>query len=380
MTKTLVLMMLLGAGVGVLAQPATAPSPMPGIPLSGDYYAAGNRVDVRSPVDGDVVIAGRVLTITRPVSGDVLAAGWRVTLDTSVTDDVRIAAAEVAVNGAVKGDLTIAGGDVAFGPQTRVTGRTWLTGGNVRTEGVLERQVHIAAGTVQIAGEIKEPVDIVAERLEILPTARVVAPLTYRGPTEARVAQGAMVTGPITYHRVAATEARRARWFGSMSSALFALHLAIAGLLFLILFPRFAASAVETLRAEPGRSLLAGFALLVIVPVAALLLVVSVLGIPLGLTLAAVYGIALFLGILTTAMYVGDVEARLLNTGPLTSRAQQRLMLLAGVVTLALLRSVPLVGSVVVFAAIVSGLGALALWTYRLYTRTAALQPAPGRS
>jgi len=119
-----------------------------------------------------------------------------------------------------------------------------------------------------------------------------------------------------------------------------------------------------------GRSLLAGCALLMTTPVAALLLVISVLGLPIGLALGALYAIALFGGVLVTALFLGDAEARLFKTGPIVTRGQHVLRLLAGVVTLALLRS--LLGGLVVFASLVFGLGALMLAAYQAYSHVSS--------
>jgi hypothetical protein len=74
---------------------------------------------------------------------------------------------------------------------------------------------------------------------------------------------------------------------------------------------------------------------------------------------------AVFLGVVATAFYVGDLEARLFNAGPMTSRRQRAGLLLAGVLTLAVLRTVPLLGTLVVFLSVLFGLGALCIWIYR---------------
>jgi hypothetical protein len=50
---------------------------------------------------------------------------------------------------------------------------------------------------VEIGGEIRQPVQVVAETLEIRPSARILAPLAYKGSTEPRIAEGAVVNGPI---------------------------------------------------------------------------------------------------------------------------------------------------------------------------------------
>jgi len=343
-------------------------------PRADNYYAAGNRVAITTPMAADVVVAGRDVDIASPVAGDVLAAGWRVTVSAQADDDVRIAAREVVIDAPVRGDLTIAGGDVRIGPAARVSGRSWLTGQSVRIEGMLDREVRIAAAAVTVGGEIRRPLEVVAERFEILPTARVLAPVAYKGSTDMRVAQGAIVNGPVTYDRIPEREARRARAFPAATTLLFSVHLFLAGLLVVVFLPRVETSVVGTLRAQPGRSFLGGLALLVAPPLAAVLLIVSVLGLPFGLAVGALYAIALFCGLVATAFFVGDAEARFLTSAPVISRRQNVAWLLAGVLTIALLRSA--LGGVVVFFGVLFGLGALALAAYRAASSGPAMLPA----
>jgi len=352
--------------VSAAGGPAQPPTPSSESPRADNYYAAGNHIEITTPMSADVIVAGRQVDIAQPVAGDILAAGWRVVLTGRADDDVRIAAGEVMVNAPVTGDLTIGGGEVTVGSHARVSGRAWLTGSTVRVDGLFEREVQIAGATVEIAGEIRQPLHVVAEKLQILPSARILGPLTYKGSAEARIAEGAVVNGPITYDRIPEREARRARAFPAVSTLLFALHLLLAGLLVVIFLPRVETSVVEMLRRQPGRSLLAGFVLLVTTPVAALLLVISVLGLPIGLALGALYAMALFGGVLVTAFFVGDAEARLFKTGPIVTRGQHALLLLAGVLTLAVLRS--LLGGLVVFASLLFGLGALILAAHQAYS------------
>jgi hypothetical protein len=335
------------------------------------YYGAGERVEVPAGVNGDVVVAGRTVTIANAVAGDVLAAGWRVHLTANADDDVRMAGGELLVDARVAGDLTVAGRDVTLGTSSRVLGNSWMTGQRVRVNGVVERELRIAAANVTIAGEIRQPTRIIAETLEVLPGARVLAPLTYEGTTPAYVATGAIVMQPIAYRHIPPREAQQARAPSGLSGIIFTIHLFVGGLLLFLLVPRLATAPAETLRVQPWRSLGVGFALTVGVPFVALLFVVSLVGIPVGITLGALYLAALFLAVLTTAFTVGHYEARLLQK-PIATRSRQALFLLAGVVTLAILRALPVIGWFVVFGSVLFGFGALGLWAYHSYTRVTA--------
>lgn len=342
---------------------ATVAAAQPSATRPDNYYAAGNRVDITAPMPADVIVAGRDVTIRQSVSGDIAAAGWRVELAGRADDDVRVAGSEIVVNAPVMGDVTMAGGTITLGPQSIIGGRSWITGNTVRIDGVLDRDVSVAAANVIVTGEIRQPTRIVAERLEIAKGARVWGPLTYRGPQPAIVADGAMVQGPVTYTRIAPREARRAREMPVASTLLFSIHLFLAGLLVIVFLPRTEASIVETLRRQPGKSALAGLTLVVTVPIAALFLILSVLGLPLGLVLAAMYAVLLFAGVLTTAFFVGEWEGRVLGSDTGMTRRRQVVLLLAGVLTLAVLRV--LFGGFTVFVSMLFGFGALALWMYQ---------------
>jgi cytoskeletal protein CcmA (bactofilin family) len=332
-----------------------------------NYYAAGNRVVIATPMPADVLVAGREIEISQPITGDILAAGRRVELAARAEDDVRMAGSEVIVNGPVLGDVTIAGGSVSLGRNAHIEGRSWITGRVVHIDGVLDRELNVAAAQVIIAGELRKPVRIVAENLDVRPGARLLAPVTYRGANQATVAKDATVAGPITFTRIDAREAQRARQVPGASTFLFVVHLFLAGLLVIVFMPRAERPIVETLRNQPHESLLVGFILLVTVPIAALLLIVTVLGLPIGLMLAATYAVALFAGVLTTAFFLGDAEARWLNPQAETTRGRQAALLLAGVLTLAVLRNI--LGGVAVFFAVLFGLGALSVWLYHTYVR-----------
>lgn len=373
-TRCILLLALAAPGVSLAAGGQAGPPTTP--PGADNYYAAGNHVEISAPMPRDVVVAGREIDIRQTVAGDILAAGWRVALTARADDDVRIAAGTVIVNAPVKGDLTVAGGDVTVGEAATISGRSWITGRIVRIQGTAEREMRVAGADVTLSGELRQPVEIVADRLEITPSARVLAPLRYKGASEPVIGKGAIVNGPITYDKIARRDVERARAFPVGSTVLFSIHVLFAGWLVLMLAPRVEASVVDTLRRRPGRSLLLGFALFFSTPAAAILLVVSVMGMPLGFVLAAVYAVALFAAVLATAFFVGDAEAKLLYYGPVTTRGQQVAMLAAGVLTLALLRAA--IGSLVVFASIVFGLGALALTAYGIYQRPAATPLSPG--
>jgi hypothetical protein len=88
------------------------------------------------------------------------------------------------------------------------------------------------------------------------------------------------------------------------------LFLVILGTLFLHVFPHFTRKTAEIVKKSPGKSFLYGLLYLVLVPVMALLCLITVIGIPLGLVLIAIYGFGFVFAKLITLV----VMSELINT------------------------------------------------------------------
>ena len=147
----------------------------------------------------------------------------------------------------------------------------------------------------------------------------------------------------------------------------FLLGLMVVGLALFLLLPNFTASAARTIRTDPWKSLGLGFAVLVATPVAGLLLMVTLLGIPLALTVFALYLVSLLLGYLTAVFFLGETGAGWLRRGRELSGGERVLGFVAALVALSLLRLIPVLGVVVAFLALVFGLGAWSLQAYRAW-------------
>ena len=137
--------------------------------------------------------------------------------------------------------------------------------------------------------------------------------------------------------------------------------LALIGIVLVLALPGGMVAAARTVASDPWKSLGLGLLSGVATPVAGIILAVTILGLPLALTLGAFYVAALVLGVLTTALFLGDLAVRLVRREPEPSRAMAVLALLVGLVGLGLLRAIPVVGIALVVLAAVVGTGAALL-------------------
>lgn len=329
-------------------------------------YAVGGTVDVQAEIEADLLALGGTVAVRRPVAGDVTVAGGTVDLMGAVGGDIRAAGGTVTVQGDVGGEVVAAGGTVTVAPDARVAGRAWLSGGHVAVAGRIERGLGVAAASVSISGEVDGDARIAAPTIEVRAGARITGDLVYAGASAPHVDPGAHIGGRVTPAPSGlARHAGRIGWVVRVIGHVVLLgSLIVAGAVLVLLWPHFTISAARTIGRHPWRSLGLGLLVLVVPPIAAGLLMVTIIGIPVGLALAALYGMALLVGYLTASVFVGDAGARLAQQGPELSRGARLLSLVLALVVLAAIGLVPVLGALVGLLTLLAGLGAFTLRAY----------------
>jgi hypothetical protein len=339
--------------------------------IDDDLYAFGNSVTVLGTVNGDLISAGNTITMGGRVNGNVWAASNDLTVSGEVLGTLRAAGNTVRIAGPVGKDVFVGANTLSMPPTARL-GRDLFLGARAATVAApVGRNLFAGAGDVTIAAPVAGNVNADVSALHLGAGTAIQGRLFYRSEGEVDMAPGAIVQGPIER---GVAENRRdfgSRTFGGFDALgwLRALvGLSLLGLLVVLLFPGAAQSAADTIRASPWSSLGLGFVLLVGVPMLAIMVFVAGLfvgGWWLALMLLALYAISATIGYVIAAEFVGRLVLRLVD-----KRTEHLVWgLLLGLVLLGVIGQVPFLGGLATFAALVFGLGALALAASRAYPR-----------
>jgi cytoskeletal protein CcmA (bactofilin family) len=334
--------------------------------VQNDLLTAGRTVRVDAEVEGDVAAAGSDVTVSAPVKGYVMSAGRTVSVEGPVGNDLWAAGERVSIDGPVGNNAMIAAQTVRLQPGATVGHDARLAGGEVRSEGRVVHDLTISAGRAEIGGEIGGVVNASARRVTVLPDAIVRGDLIVRAPEPPVISPGAQVMGNVDYQRTG-----DARWWLAwpvLWVGLF-LSLLVLNLIGLYVAPTWFSRVAETLRTRPLLSLLAGAFVLIAIPIAIAILLITVIGIPLAVILTAAYVIALILSAAFVSYRIGLwVFDRLHRTG--VSRWSA---MVVGALLVSLGVSLPFVGWLVALAVVLTGAGALAVdWR----DRRLRMQPA----
>ena len=349
----------------VVATPAaTAPQRGAQTTLGADHFAAGKAVQIDKPVAGDLLAAGAEIDVDADVGGDAALAGGAIRLNANVGQSLYLGGGQVTVNGRVGRNARIAGGRVALGTKSQFDGNVTVTGGRVTINGPVKGYVQVSGGTVLINSAIGGDVIANGGELALGPNARIVGKLRYasREPLQRDVAAQIRGGVEVVAHDDSSPmqAARHTRRFSGMGFIWTVGLMVLAGLLIAVT-PRSVTSTANTLRAKFGLSLGAGLGAILGVPILVILLMVTILGIPIGLLVLLAYPALLLLGYVLGAVGIGSWLLNVFGGDKAQKTLWKIAAALATILLLALLGYIPYLGGVVRFAVLFAGVGAVTL-------------------
>jgi cytoskeletal protein CcmA (bactofilin family) len=246
-------------------------------------------------------------------------------------------------------------------PKGQYVDRIWIVDGEVQVAGHSEGSIVAISAPVRISGTVDGDVVALAKRITLTPSATINGDLIYADERPI-VPPGATVYGKVRHLDAADLSIP----FGAFIAIHVAIWLAITlsslalGLALLWVAPRVADAAFDVARADPGPAIGWGVAGFVGLPLAAVLALVTLVGIPLGVTVLLALLPLFAVGYVTSGWLLG----RALVTTPEGGRFRR---FLAGWGILRVIALIPFLGWLAGLGATVFGLGVLtvALWRAR---------------
>lgn len=306
--------------------------------IADDLYLAGGSVEFLGAAEGDVSVAAGQATLDGTIGGSVQLATGRADVRGVIEGSLRILSGRVEITGAVEGDVVMAGGQLELASSGQIGGNLMVAGGDIDLRGQVTGDVTGYALDTTLGGTLQGEVDISTSGLEITNTARIAGPVTYTSRRGANVNANAQLAQGIERQDLnpwGDGEDPIARASGPLLRILWAL---VAGALLVIAAPRLA-NRLGSNGKRLARSLLFGLATLIAAPIAAVVLMITIVGIPGGIILISMFLLALYLSQVFAALAIGRfILPNGWNDG---SRGFHLLAMTLGVILLGGLRFIP---------------------------------------
>lgn len=382
----LLLLLLSGTALAAEFGEGTAYRLEEGQIIEDDLYVAGETVVIDGTVQGDLIAAGQTVEVNGTVTGDVIVAGAEVILNGDMEDDVRAAGAALEINGTIADDLVIAGGGnfsfrgekstiqpgVHISSESAIGGDVMIAAGEATFAGTADGDAWMGGGKLTLLGRIGGDAHLASQSLNVQDSASVGGTLEYESSRQIDIPPG--VSPDVQYHETPSGSRRQdtpanpvGEVFGwLLRTVLIALGFALLGWLSWKFAPGLVTRTTETIESAPGKSALYGtviMLLLMVIPLASLLLVLLVLlfwgwfpAFAVAIFLFGVLGLVWWFSPLLTGLWVGRWLMARAGKDASTMTA-----LLAGMILLALVGRLPIIGWLVYLLSFVFALGGLAL-------------------
>jgi hypothetical protein len=359
-----------GLAAALLAVAFALPSPGHALELRRSNDAVTVAAD--ETIDDTVFVMARIVSVDGTINGDLIALGQEVTVRGNVTGNLVTGAQSVTIEGTVGG--TVIGGaeglsvanarigrdlygfanDVDIAAGTNVSGNATTFAETVDLDGRVGIDFRGFARTLNVSGAVEGDVEGYADSIAVLSTARIGGNVTGHVDQagDLDVSSGAVVGGNVD-ERLVEREQRRNRYLtvGYYVDQIVRLGAAfLAGLLLLWLFP--VLRSVSPDATAVVRSAGIGLAAAVTLPIAALILCVTIVGLPLGVLTFVAGAVALYFSKIVVAEIIGRAVLRDPESPPHFAAT-----LITGLIIVIVAINVPFIGGVINFALTLIGLG-----------------------
>ncbi len=275
-----------------------------------------------------------------------------------IKDDLRIVGGTVTIAGEVTGNLVVVASDLKVLSTAKVGGDILFFGARADISGSVGGNILGTSEYLRVDAPVAGGLDIKTRSLVLGERAVIAGDVLYASAADLTRAQNAVVEGEITRSEVTVVVEN------TLKDALIPFLITLFGaLVFFLLFKRFLVRVAESAETRQFRAVLIGFATLFLMPLAAMILLLSTLGSLLGILLVFVYFALLVLTYILMGGVAGSYLMSVLKRG---SPAVSVLSIVFGVALVHVLMYVPMVGAILLLPLFVLTLGIIVERLYQL--------------
>jgi len=335
----------------------------------GDLFAWGKSIEISGTVTGDVYLIGGQIHIDGKVHGDVLAIGGSVHIAGEVSKSCRVIGGQVLLSGRVHDNVSCVSGDLQTLPSASIGGNLVCASGNVEAAAPVEGDLTMVIANMRLSSHVGKDVQGYVGKLRVTSKAVIGHDLDYRSSSIAIIDPGAEIRGQVIYHPSLVHQLMDQAWLHKLfvgSKVLIILmnflYTVIMGFILCKYFPANLKHALQALSQTPMTALFYGVLVVIFLPIAALILMATVIGVPFALTVMALNVIGVYTAKIYTLMWASNWTVTKCGW-----KRRNGVFFLFTIVYF-VLGAIPFLGSILAFVALLFGLGAavMAQMTRRL--------------
>jgi cytoskeletal protein CcmA (bactofilin family) len=311
------------------------------IEINDDLYVTGQNANVDGHIRGDLVFVGMTAGLDGEVDGSVAAVGYNFNMSGRCRNTVRVLARGVDIDGHIERNLIAFGENVIIGRDGWVEKDVHFGATSLTIQGRVGGLVKGKGGEIFISGQVDGDVDVKGDDLVIQPTAIIGGELKFCGKKAPKIEPGAQILGKIS-HNAPEEKEKSGYTLGDFFIDVWSfLALILTGGIMLAFCGTFPVEVTNQIKSQWLKSITLGFVFVVCLPIMAAILLVTLIGIPLGLMILVCWVILFYLAKIFGGMVIAEWLLRKLRGG---RPARVFWTMILGIAIVVILMNVPFLG------------------------------------
>jgi cytoskeletal protein CcmA (bactofilin family) len=336
--------------------------------VEGNMYVLSKNITIEGVVNGDLVALGQNITVKGKVLGDIISASQNLSVEGEVGGNIRsLANTTSLIDTTVKRNVNLIATTVLIGENTNITWDALILAGVAEMRGTVQGSLHGVVDKLIISGDVNKDVSFTinknddyyqGEPIKIEEGSNIQGDFSYSYNENLNLNES-LVAGAINFNKKTVEN----DWQKNIWNFIIAVFSAlVVGLVFISISKKEMSIIQEKITTKYGRSLMIGLGVLFLTPIVSIILMMTIIGIPLGFIMLIIWLIMLYFAQIMVGLGLGkQIRERLFKAKKKNIMAD----LIVGITVLYLLFAIPMFGGVVTFFSTLLGLGII--WRYKRF-------------
>lgn len=340
--------------------------------INGDYFAAGEIVEIYGVVNGDVYAAGGQVNINGEINGDLLVVGGSVTIAGEISDDVRAAGGQVNITANVGKNLTIASGNIELSDAAIIKGSVLALSGNTIINSPIGKDLNSFGGNLYLNSNIGRNVVTKVGALRITGNTQINGDLDYLAQDESQIDENAVIKGKtqkreqqmMAYDKAEKVQEgfnQMKNIFGTFLKVSSIFTALIIGWISIKFFPVYTKNSTHILKNNFAKSLGIGFVSMIVAPILVISFFATLIGYQIAFMLIIIIWFFVIFAKIYSMFYIGNLILRKYK------KAKLYIQFLVGLLVFYLISMIPVIGFITIFILTTASIGALVINEIRTF-------------
>ena len=315
-----------------------------------DNFFAEENVEIEKKVNSTSFVAGNSINMSSEVDGINFVAGNNISLSTT-QDHLFVAGNNINLENITTKDAFLAGSNISIQPST--IRDLYVAGETIRIDSNITRNAYLAGNQITINSKIDGDVTVASENIRIGKEAEITGTLKYPKDANISISNTAKVAKKKTYKGSSNIVITRETIVELIKDFIISLLAMIVMSVVVLKLNKKEFKYIEKMEKDittVSKTIIKGLGTLVFLPMVAIMVMITTIGIPLSIISLILYVILIYLSSIPAAFYLGKwiLKDKIKN---------DYYLLIISIIVIYLLKLLPVIGSIFMTLIILLGLG-----------------------